>query len=246
MSDNFNNVLSEIKSLKKNLNFFSPSNNKEFQITPLSLKQQKSIIENGFSSSLSIVFFNVTFFNIIKENYSGNIKELNTLDRVNISLSLRQKISDEYKDEDETIYSISDVIENNKEEIVVEPKEVVTENFTFKLKNPNLEIDDKINKILLKKYKNKPLEGDNLNLLISDLYVYEMLKFIEEISFGENTINIQDNLDNSLKLINEINTYELKDILKYINEVRDLELKLSKIPKTDINVNITADFFIVQ
>ncbi len=48
MSDNFNNVLSEIKSLKKNLNFFSPSNNKEFQITPLSLKQQKSIIQNGF------------------------------------------------------------------------------------------------------------------------------------------------------------------------------------------------------
>ena len=73
-----------------------------------------------------------------------------------------------------------------------------------------------------------------------------MLKFIEEISFGETTINIQDNLDNSLKFINEINTYELKGILKYINDVRDLELRLSKIPKTDTNINITADFFIVQ
>jgi len=246
MSENFNNVLSEIKGLKKNLNFFSPSNNKEFQITPLSLKQQKSIIENGFTTSLSILFFNVTFFNIIKENFIGDIKELNTLDRVNISLSLRQKISDEYKDEDETIYSISEVIENNKEEIVVKPKEVVTENFTFKLKNTNLEIDNKINKILLKKYKNKTLDDGSINLLISDLYVYEMLKFIEEISFGENTINIQDNLDNSLKLINEINTYELKEVLNYINEVRDFELKLSKIPKTDTNINITADFFIVQ
>ena len=246
MSENFNNVLSEIKGLKKNLNFFSPSNNKEFQIAPLSLKQQKSIIENGFTTSLSVLFFNVTFYNIIKENFIGDIKELNTLDRVNISLSLRQKISDEYKDEDETIYSISDVIENNKEEIVVKPKEIVTENFTFKLKNPNLEFDNKINKILLKKYKNKTLDDGSINLLISDLYVYEMLKFIEEISFGENTINIQDNLDNSLKLINEINTYELKEVLKYINEVRDLELKLSKIPKTDTNINITADFFIVQ
>ena len=73
-----------------------------------------------------------------------------------------------------------------------------------------------------------------------------MLKFIEEINFGETTINIQDDLDNSLNFINEINTYELKDILKYINEVRDLELNLSKIPKTDTNINITADFFIVQ
>ena len=73
-----------------------------------------------------------------------------------------------------------------------------------------------------------------------------MLKFIEEISFGETTINIQDNLDNSLKFINEINTYELKGVLKYINDVRDLELRLSKIPKTDTNINITADFFIVQ
>tara|TARA_R110000772_G_scaffold139117_3_gene248242 strand:- start:456 stop:1196 length:741 start_codon:yes stop_codon:yes gene_type:complete len=246
MSDNFKTVLNEIKNLRKNLNFFSPSNNKELQISPLSLKQQKSIIENGFSSSLSILFFNVTFFNIIKENFIGDIKDLNTLDRVNISLSLRQKISNEYKDEDSNTYNISEVIEKNKEEIVIEAKEVVTENFTFKLKSPNLEIDNKINKILLKKYKNKKLDDGVINLLISDLYVYEMLKFIEEINFGETTINIQDDLDNSLKFINEINTYELKDILKYINEVRDLELNLSKIPKTDTNINITADFFIVQ
>tara|TARA_R110002126_G_scaffold27390_3_gene92015 strand:+ start:2361 stop:3101 length:741 start_codon:yes stop_codon:yes gene_type:complete len=246
MSDNFKTVLNEIKNLRKNLNFFSPSNNKELQISPLSLKQQKSIIENGFSSSLSVLFFNVTFFNIIKENFIGDIKDLNTLDRVNISLSLRQKISNEYKDEDSNTYNISEVIEKNKEEIVIEAKEVVTENFTFKLKSPNLEIDNKINKILLKKYKNKKLDDGVINLLISDLYVYEMLKFIEEINFGETTINIQDDLDNSLKFINEINTYELKDILKYINEVRDLELNLSKIPKTDTNINITADFFIVQ
>jgi len=246
MSDNFKTVLNEIKNLRKNLNFFSPSNNKELQISPLSLKQQKSIIENGFSSSLSVLFFNVTFFNIIKENFIGDIKDLNTLDRVNISLSLRQKISNEYKDEDSNTYNISEVIEKNKEEIVIEAKEVVTENFTFKLKSPNLEIDNKINKILLKKYKNKKLDDGVINLLISDLYVYEMLKFIEEINFGETTINIQDDLDNSLNFINEINTYELKDILKYINEVRDLELNLSKIPKTDTNINITADFFIVQ
>ena len=149
MSDNFKTVLNEIKNLRKNLNFFSPSNNKELQISPLSLKQQKSIIENGFSSSLSVLFFNVTFFNIIKENFIGDIKDLNTLDRVNISLSLRQKISNEYKDEDSNTYNISEVIEKNKEEIVIEAKEVVTENFTFKLKSPNLEIDNKINKILL-------------------------------------------------------------------------------------------------
>tara|TARA_E500000318_G_scaffold85102_1_gene80960 strand:- start:402 stop:1148 length:747 start_codon:yes stop_codon:yes gene_type:complete len=248
MSDNFNNVLKEIKGLKKNLSFFSPSNNKEFEISPLSLKQQKTIIENGFSSSLSILFFNVTFFNIIKENFSGDVKFLNTLDRVNISLSLRQKISDEYKDEDDVTYSIKDVINQNRsyEEIVIKPSVVKTENFTFKLRNPNLEIDNKINKILLNKYKNKNLDDSSINLLISDLYVYEMLKFIEEISFNDNTINILDNLDNSLKLISEINTYELKGILKYINKVRDLELKLSKIPKTDTNINITADFFIVQ
>jgi len=245
MSDNFNNILDQVKGFKKNLTFFSPSNNKEFEISPLTLRQQKSIIENGFSSSLSIVFFNVTFYNIIKENFPGDIKELNTLDRVNISLVLREKISNEYKDEDENIYNISDVLEKNIKEISVAPKEIVTENFTFKLKSPNLEIDNRINNILLKKYKNKNLDK-NINLLISDLYVYEMLKFIEEINFGETTINIQDNLENSFKLISEINTYELKDILKYINQVRDLELNLSKIPKTDTNINITADFFIVQ
>ena len=46
--ENFNDILSQVKSLKKEITFYSPINDKELKIYPLSLKQQKDILENTF------------------------------------------------------------------------------------------------------------------------------------------------------------------------------------------------------
>ncbi len=203
------------------------------------------IIENSLSSTLSLLFFNNCIFDIIKENYTGDLKELDTLDRVMISLSLRQKISNTIK-EDDNEYNISDIIEKNKRKIVFDSAIVETENFKFYLRKPNLIIDNKINNLLLKKYKGKKIDDENVNNVVSDLYVYELIKFIEKIEFNDKEIDVLSQINNSLKLLNEIDSDNFKDVFKYINELRDLESDLTLIPGTDINVSITPDFFIVQ
>jgi hypothetical protein len=246
MSDNnFNEILNQVKGIKKEINFFSPLKNKEYKIYPLSLKQQKDIIENTFSSTLSLLFFNNCIFNIIKENFSGNIKDLDTVDRVSISLSLRNKISNTYKEGDNECI-LSEIIEGNKNEIIFNPKEVTCGDFIFKLRKPSLVLDNKINNIILRKYKNNKIDETNVNGIVSDLYIYELIKFIDELIIGENTIKVEDNINNTIEILNEIDSDIFKDVFKYINDLREIESSLTKIPNSENNISITPDFFIVQ
>jgi hypothetical protein len=233
MSDsNFNDILQQVKNLKKEITFYSPTSDKEFKIYPLSLKQQKDILENSFSSTLSLLFFNNCIFKIIKENFNGNIDDLDTVDRVSISLSLRNKINNIHKEGDIEV-NLSNLIEKNKVPVNFQPKEVVTEDFTFKLRKPNLLLDNKIN-------------DNNVNNVISDLYIYELVKFIDEFQFGENLINVEENIDNTVKILSEIDSNNFKEVFSYINALRELENNLTKIPNSDDNISLTPDFFIVQ
>jgi hypothetical protein len=246
-TDNFNDILREIKNTKDKLVFYSPSSDSENSILPLTLKQQKLIIENSLTSTLSLLFFNNCMFDIIKENYLGDVKKLDTLDRVNISLVLRQKMSDKFKDEEENIETtLTEILEKNKKKIDLEPEAIETEKFTFYVKKPNLLIDNKINNIILRKYKGKEITESNVSKVISDVYIYELIKFIVKLQFNENEIDIHENLDNSFKLLNEIASDNFTKIYQYINKLRDLENDLTLIPGTKTNISITPDFFIVQ
>ena len=246
-NDNFNDILTEIKNTKEQLVFYSPSLDKESNVLPLTLKQQKLIIENSLTNTLSLLFFNNCIFDIVKENYLGDVKKLDTLDRVNISLTMRQKMSDEYIDDEENINTtISEVLCANRGYLKLEPKEIETGDFTFHISKPNLYIDNKINNIILRKYKGKEINENNVSKVISDVYIYELIKFINKVQFNDNEIIIHDNIDNSFKLLNEIGSDNFTLIYKYINELRDLENGLTLIPGTENNISITPDFFIVQ
>tara|TARA_E500000318_G_scaffold95862_1_gene95844 strand:+ start:427 stop:1161 length:735 start_codon:yes stop_codon:yes gene_type:complete len=243
--ENFNDILNQVKSLKKEITFYSPINDKELNIYPLSLKQQKDILENTFSTTLSLLYFNNCIYNIIKENFSGNIKDLDTIDRVSISLSLRNKISSLYKSEDVEV-NLSDIIEKNKNKATFKSENVTSNEFTFRLKKPNLELDNKINNIVLRKYKNEKITEDNVNNVISDLYIYELVKFIDVLEFGENIIKVEENINNTVKILNEIDSNNFNKVFDYINKLREIETSLTKIPNSDDSISITPDFFIVR
>jgi hypothetical protein len=89
MSDKFNDILKEIKDSKSNLKVHVPSTGEEVEILPLTLAQQKLIIETTSDTTLGVLFFNNTFYKILKSNLKDDIKKYNTVDRVNLTLSLR-------------------------------------------------------------------------------------------------------------------------------------------------------------
>ena len=64
MSDKFNDILNEIKSARSVLTVFLPSAQTEVELAPLTLAQQKLIIEGTSDTTLGVLFFNNIFYKI--------------------------------------------------------------------------------------------------------------------------------------------------------------------------------------
>ena len=193
-----------------------------------------------------ILFFNNTFYKILKSNLQGDIKKYNTVDRVNLTLALRQHLKDSVEFDDDVEVKISEILERNKSvEYNIEPKTITSGDFKFTIEIPDLSVDNFINTHLLNKYKGVTLDENKLKNLIGDLYACEILKFIKKIEINDKEVELHSELVQSLKLIESIDSVHFQQVTEYINSVRDLESKLTKANKGEKSIDITPDLFIL-
>lgn len=247
MSNNFNEVLAEIKKVKTGLTVYAPSKGVDVQLKPLTLSQQKTIIESAVDSNLSVLFFNNTFAKILEENLSDNLSNYDTIDRVSFALALRSKLKDQITIDDIT-YNISDVINaNNSNTNKYQSTVTESDNFKIYIVNPTIEYDNKINSILLKKYKDETSRSTKLKSLISDLYSYEIFKFIDKIEVKStgSQLQLKDDISQGIDLIESLDTSEFTGVIEQINVLRDLEKEYTKIPNTNVYIDIVPNFFVV-
>ena len=245
MSNKFNDILQEINNVKVTIDSYSPSVKQLVQLSPLTLAQQKSIIESSADSNLSALFFNNVFFKILKQNVKDDVSKYNTVDRVNFALSLRSQLQDSYT-LNEIRYSLNEVIDKNKKiEYILEEQEITSDNFTFTVKAPNLALDDKINSIILSKYKGDNINSSKLKSLISDLFVHEILKFITKVKVNDKEVEMHQDISSAVDLLERIDSSKLTEVTRYINKVRDIEKTFATLPGSASSVDIVPDFFII-
>lgn len=245
MSDKFTDILNEIKSSKSSLKVQAPSTGEEVEILPLTLAQQKLIIETTSDTTLGVLFFNNIFYKILKENLQGDIKKYNTIDRVNLTLALRQHLKDIIEIDDVEI-NVSDILKRNKTiEYNIVPKTVVSGDFKFTVEAPDLNVDNFINTHLLNKYKNVTFDQNKLKNLIGDLYACEILKFVKKLEVNNKEVELHTELVQSLKIIESIDGVHFQGVTDYINSVRDFEASLTKADKGEKNIDITPELFIL-
>lgn len=244
-NNNFNDILQEINNSKVTFDAYAPSTETNVQFSPLTLAQQKNIIETSVDSSIGALFFNNTFYKILKQNIKDDISKYNTVDRVNFALQLRSQLSDTYT-KNESKFSLKDLLAKNKTITgKISSTEITSDNFTFVVQVPNLTLDDKVNTILLNKYRNENLNGGKLKTLISDLFVYEILKFIVKVKINGKELDLHQDLNASANLLEKIDSIHLVKVTNYINDVRDVEKNLATFAGSGVSVDIVPDFFIV-
>lgn len=245
MSDKFNDILAEIKNSRSTLKVFVPSAQKEVELSPLTLAQQKLIIETTSDNTLGVLFFNNIFYKILKENIKGDIKDFNTIDRINLTLAMRQHLSDSVTIDDAS-FTVTDILKKNKTLVYnVKPSTITSGDFTFIIDIPNLNVDNFINSFLLNKYKNVSFDDNKLKNLISDLYAYEILKFIKTIKVGDKEIDLHNEIAQSIKILESMDSIHFINITSYINKVRDEEAKYTKRIDCEKSLDITPDLFIL-
>jgi len=247
MSNNFKDILAEIKKVKTGLTVYVPTINTDVELKTLTLSQQKTIIESAVDSNLSVLFFNSTFAKILEENLNDSLNNYNTVDRVNFALALRSKLKDVITIEDVN-YNISDILAANK--LITNkftPTTVESANFKIFVSAPSIEYDNKINNILLRKYKDETTKSSKLKTLISDLYSYEIFKFIDkiEVKSSGNQLDIKSDIAQGIELIESLDSSEFTGVIEQINKLRDLEKEYTRIPNTNTYIDIVPNFFVV-
>ena len=245
MSDKFKDILDEIKSSRSILKAYAPSVGKEVEISPLTLAQQKLIIETSSDTTLGVLFFNNIFYKILKENISEDIKQFNTVDRVNLTLVLREHLKN-IVNVDENDINLSVILERNSSiEYNIKPETIKTGDFILSVEAPNLNIDNFINTHLLNKYKGVTFDENKLKNLISDLYACEILKFIKKIQINEKEVELHTELSQSLKLLESIDSVHFQPVTEYINKVRELEASFAYDSEAEKSIDITPELFIL-
>ena len=245
MSDKFKDILEEIKGSRSILKAYAPSKGEEVEISPLTLAQQKLIIETSSDNTLGVLFFNNIFYKILKENVSGDIKQFNTVDRVNLTLVLRQHLKNEINVGESEI-DLSGILKRNSSiEYNIKPKTIKTGDFILSVEAPDLNIDNFINTHLLNKYKSTTFDENKLKNLISDLYACEILKFIKKIQINDKEVDLHTELSQSLKLIESIDGVHFQPVTDYINKVRELESSFAHDSVSEKSIDITPELFIL-
>ena len=170
-----------------------------------------------------------------------------------ILLVFKSHISETYKDVN--IKNIIDYISHKSYNI--ESKNIITKNFKFTTNIPSLKRDNEINNFILKNYNDKSVSIKNeseLEILATQTYnnvvVAEICKFIDDIIILENENEIQTDWKllsptQQLTLLENIPYSEIKDVIEYIEYIRDIEKDFLTFEnnKQKMQIEINFDFF---
>lgn len=202
-----NDILSKLNeiNLEDVVRVFVPSLQREVSFKPLSLQQQKEILKAGISSELfNILEFNAIFNSIIEQNSLERIT-FKVIDRSVIAIAFRNKFTSQPLDLDEKKIDTK-ILEERKINFSIDAfNDIVVEEGLLKIKAcaPQLGFDQAITKLQLAKIKKT--ENIDVATFISEMYVYEILKYIKSIHIGE--------LDQDLTLLS------IEDRMKIIEQI---------------------------
>lgn len=276
VTGNINDILNIVSSIaiKYKYPVFIPSLGRNVMFKELSIGQEKAIIKTIIDNPVYNTSFILIIRDIIKENCAEaiDIDGLTLIDKLAISLTMRQKSIGEtfdYTFKNTNIkktISISEYLERiNKIQAI--GRRVVTHNgVTVSCRYPTIADEYLLEsefKNEVDKNKSQVSVDRDINVEIGDIFINEVVKYIENISIKTETEEIvlgmqEYTFKNRISILEKMGGGILVEILKYItdvnkeiNEALTITATLSEEEKLKYNKNVItgnleagADFFI--
>jgi hypothetical protein len=216
----------------------SISSKKSISVSPLSFKQQKSLITTGLDGIAGVMVFVKNLNDIILKNTEE--EDLKIYDRVPITLALRKNLSSKKIEKDEHQIDVDDLIAQFKKFDMDEVKVIEGDGFKVYLRIPTLKQENKLLSICIEDLKKIDVDsiGKNISLILS----YEIPKFIDSIVFGENTIIFDDlSVSDRTKIMDNLPANVTNTITDYIMKVREYDESL--LTFSGVTIDIDSSFF---
>lgn len=245
MSEQAQSFLEKLKEVnkKKSLDIYLPSIGKKIKFLPFTLKQQKSILSKLPTDASGLITFNNVFNEIIRENAEEplDLCSINVFDRLAIVLSYRSETIGADVEINEKVVNINQVIKqicnyDFKESFQVHTIEL--DDISAKVQIPSLKYDSQINNDITKKIG----KHTNQQEILSELFTSEVLKYIVEITIGDDTISLYDiQYNEKLTIVEQLPGEFVKKIFKFIEGIKSLENELTSV--NGVKVELTSELF---
>jgi hypothetical protein len=222
MEDNIKNFLDKVDQLKSdNLKVNVISKNSEIDCESLTFKQQKDIISTITEGITGPLKFQKNLNDIIVENTKD--KELKVVDKLLIILQLR-------KDSVGTVVKLK----NNKYDIlngIIEKVKKLSPKLSKSIKGAisiDLEVPTLISESQVINSCIDSVKKDSekeVGKSLSDIYTFEIVKYIKTVSIKDDVLNFQDlSVRDRVKIVNNLPLSVNKQIVDFIQDIKQAEL----------------------
>jgi hypothetical protein len=214
------------------VNVWIPSLNKHIEFKQLDAKQQKNILSSAMDTSVYNTSFIKTFYNIIKENILDktiNVNEFTLLDKLNIGLCLKSKLS-----ENATLFfgknkeiplkiNVNEIIEKIETCKIPENEIIESKNSDFSIKVELKYVTIGVEYEYDAQYKgNKKTEDlkktEDVQKIISDAFIGEISKYLHNIWINDNLLDFNKlSFDQKIKIVEKFPSSILQKIIDKIS-----------------------------
>ena len=252
---NFKDLLSSIDALNESsaASVYVPSIKQDVPFSPMSVKQQKKILASGIDNEVENLSFMNALNDIICENCRDGKVKILTCDKPLIILQLRKqavgdKLTITENDQDYNI-NLNEHIESckNLKGVTKKTFELTHDTITITGRIPTLATDTQYNKHFTQSVKKNTKTKVKITDIIGDIYVSELVKYIDTITIGEVSVSAGDDLTpaNAVQLFESLPLQVSTKLAEEVKNLREYEnecLTSSALPE-GVNISIDAGLF---
>lgn len=251
-------ILTSVNELNKQQiqSIYIPSVKDNVNFKPLTVKQQKLLLTSGVDLEIENLTFSNTINEIIMENCLSGKNEIKLTDRSIIVYQMREKAVGELLKftDDETEYEVN--LREHIDSIKISSKNPPTtftidyEGITIRGNVPDLMKDSLYNKQFTRTIKNtkrKTVDGVKLTDIVGDIYIHEMVKYVDSISINNQTLTLDTSLpvDQAISIFESLPMAVSKLVADKIKDCREIELdtmSTTSLPE-DVQLPFDASLF---
>ena len=255
-NESYNVIIQELKRVESenSIDIHVPSYEGTIKFKPLSVKTQKKIIDSALNSAANNIQYTVTMNDIIMEY--GESENILITDRPAITIAMRSHSLGDSMKVDDVEVNLSELIAGygkSLPELEYKTKTTLGD-VTVSMRIPDLNTDSKFLKGCDKKIKS----AKNTGTAISELYVYELAKYVDSIQYKTtvpglsgvtdtkiSTVRFESlPVDDCVSLVEMLPMKLNTDIVKFVTQARDSEQQYVSID--DVTIPTDATLFALE